>query len=378
MPLLHSPPREVCLLRVSAIGDTCHVVPLLRTLQHAWPEARFTWVIGKLEAKLMRLLPEVDFITFDKRAGLKGLLATRRELAARQFDLLLHLQVAFRASLLAQAVRAPVKLGFDRARAREGQWWFTTHRTAPQGRVHVLDSLMAFATALGVPAADPAVTEDDAANTAAGAEATNSTASPLRRGLQWNLPLPADAVSYADSLVSPGQRTLVISPCSSHALRNWRPERYAAVAEHAVRAHGMQVIVCGGPSDLERGMAAAICAAASVPLVDQVGKDTLPQLLALLGRATALLTPDSGPAHMATMVGTPVIGLYAATNPERSGPYLSGQWCVDRYATAARQFRQSTPEALPWTTKMEVPGVMDLITVEDVTARLDALMGVVG
>jgi len=78
MPLLHSPPREVCLLRVSAIGDTCHVVPLLRTLQHAWPEARFTWVIGKLEAKLMRLLPEVDFITFDKRAGLKGLLATRR------------------------------------------------------------------------------------------------------------------------------------------------------------------------------------------------------------------------------------------------------------------------------------------------------------
>jgi heptosyltransferase I len=353
MPLLHSPPREVCLLRVSAIGDTCHVVPLLRTLQHAWPEARFTWVIGKLEAKLMRLLPEVNFITFDKRAGSKGLLATRRELAAREFDLLLHLQVAFRASLLAQAVRAPVKLGFDRARAREGQWWFTTHRTAPQGRVHVLDSLMAFATALGVP-------------------------QPPREALQWKLPLPPDATAYATSLVAPSQRTLVISPCSSHALRNWQPERYAAVAEHAVRAHGMQVIVCGGPSELERSMAAAICAAAGVPIVNQVGKDTLPQLLALLGRATALLTPDSGPAHMATMVGTPVIGLYAATNPERSGPYLSRQWCVDRYATAARQFRQSTPEALPWTTKIEVPGVMDLITVDDVTERLDALMGVVG
>lgn len=346
MPLLHSPPREVCLLRVSAIGDTCHVVPLLRTLQHAWPEARFTWVIGKLEAKLMRLLPEVDFITFDKRAGLRGLLATRRELATRQFDLLLHLQVAFRASLLAQAVRAPVKLGFDRARAREGQWWFTTHRTAPQGRVHVLDSLMAFAGALGLPA----------------------------DGLAWNLPLPADAVAYADSLVPPGQRTLVISPCSSHALRNWRPERYAAVADHAVRVHGMQVIVCGGPSELERGMAAAIGAAAQVPVLNQVGKDTLPQLLALLGRATVLLTPDSGPAHMATMVGTPVIGLYAATNPQRSGPYLSRQWCVDRYAAAAQQFRHSTAEALPWTTKIEAPGVMDLIAVDDVTERLDALL----
>ena len=359
MPLLHSPPREVCLLRVSAIGDTCHVVPLLRTLQHAWPEARFTWVIGKLEAKLMRLLPEVDFITFDKRAGLKGLLATRRELAARQFDLLLHLQVAFRASLLAQAVRAPVKLGFDRDRAREGQWWFTTHRTAPQGRVHVLDSLMAFADTLGLPT-----------NT------SNPTGGQPRTGLQWNLPLPPDATAYADALINPGQRTLVISPCSSHVLRNWRPERYAAVADHAVRVHGMQVIVCGGPSELERGTAAAISAAATVPVQNQVGKDTLPQLLALLGRATVLLTPDSGPAHMATMVGTPVIGLYAATNPERSGPYLSRQWSVDRYAAAAEQFLQATPNSLPWTTKIERPGVMDLITVDDVTERLDALLAV--
>ena len=359
MPLLHSPPREVCLLRVSAIGDTCHVVPLLRTLQHAWPEARFTWVIGKLEAKLMRLLPEVDFITFDKRAGLKGLLATRRELAARQFDLLLHLQVAFRASLLAQAVRAPVKLGFDRDRAREGQWWFTTHRTAPQGRVHVLDSLMAFADTLGLPT-----------NT------SNPTGGQPRTGLRWNLPLPPDATAYADALINPGQRTLVISPCSSHVLRNWRPERYAAIADHAVRVHGMQVIVCGGPSELERGTAAAISAAATVPVQNQVGKDTLPQLLALLGRATVLLTPDSGPAHMATMVGTPVVGLYAATNPERSGPYLSRQWSVDRYAAAAAQFLQATPESLPWTTKIERPGVMDLITVADVTERLDALLAV--
>ncbi len=307
----------------------------------------------------MRLLPEVDFITFDKRAGLKGLLATRRELAARQFDLLLHLQVAFRASLLAQAVRAPVKLGFDRDRAREGQWWFTTHRTAPQGRVHVLDSLMAFADTLGLPT-----------NT------SNPTGGQPRTGLQWNLPLPPDATAYADALINPGQRTLVISPCSSHVLRNWRPERYAAIADHAVRVHGMQVIVCGGPSELERGTAAAISAAATVPVQNQVGKDTLPQLLALLGRATVLLTPDSGPAHMATMVGTPVVGLYAATNPERSGPYLSRQWSVDRYAAAAAQFLQATPESLPWTTKIERPGVMDLITVADVTERLDALLAV--
>jgi heptosyltransferase I len=138
----------------------------------------------------------------------------------------------------------------------------------------------------------------------------------------------------------------------------------------------MQVIVCGGPSELERAMADKIGAAATVPVQNQVGKDTLPQLLALLGSATALLTPDSGPAHMATMVGTPVIGLYAATNPERSGPYLSREWCVNRYAAAAAQFLQATPDSLPWTTKIERPGVMDLITVSDVTERLDTLLAV--
>jgi heptosyltransferase I len=97
-------------------------------------------------------------------------------------------------------------------------------------------------------------------------------------------------------------------------------------------------------------------------------------MLALLSRATALLTPDSGPAHMATMVGTPVIGLYAATNPARSGPYLSQRWCVNAYPQAARRFRGREPEQLPWTEKIEVPGVMDLIQVPQVTAKLDELL----
>jgi heptosyltransferase I len=186
--------------------------------------------------------------------------------------------------------------------------------------------------------------------------------------------LPADAQKYAIELIPDAQPTLVISACSSHRARNWMPDRYAAVAEHAVRAHGMRVILCGGPNQFEREMAKEIAKRCAVPLVDQVGRDTLPQLLALLARATALVTPDSGPAHMATMVHTPVIGLYAATNPERSGPYLSRRWCVDRYDAAARRFLQKSAAELPWTKKIELPGVMELIRVEDVTAKLDELL----
>jgi heptosyltransferase I len=136
----------------------------------------------------------------------------------------------------------------------------------------------------------------------------------------------------------------------------------------------MRVILCGGPGAVERAMADAILGHARSPILDQVGKDTLPELLALMARSTAILTPDSGPAHMATLVGLPVIGLYAATNPARSGPYLSLAHCVDRYADAARRFLGQEPRDLPWTTKIEKPGVMDLITTDDVRGRLDDLL----
>ena len=106
-----------------------------------------------------------------------------------------------------------------------------------------------------------------------------------------------------------------------------------------------------------------------------MGSDTLPQLLALLARATVLLAPDSGPVHMATMVGTPVIGLCATTRSARSGPYLSRQWCVDRYAEAALKFRGRPADELPWHATIEEPGAMDLVETQAVCARLDELLG---
>ena len=87
-----------------------------------------------------------------------------------------------------------------------------------------------------------------------------------------------------------------------------------------------------------------------------------------------LLTPDSGPAHMATTVGTPVIGLYAATNPQRSGPYLSRQWCVDKYELAAQRLLGKPAAQIPWTTKIEKPGVMDLITPDEVNRKLHSVL----
>lgn len=344
---LAEPPRSVCILRLSAIGDTCHVVPIVRTLQQAWPATQLTWIVGRTEARLMSLIEGVEFITVDKSAGLGALRALRAQLRGRRFDVLLHMQLALRASLAALQVPANIKLGFDRPRARELQWLFTNSRIAANTREHVLDTLFGFPAALGIG----------------------------ERLLRWDVPLPSAARAYAERLIPDAQPTLVISPCSRHAHRNWRPERYAALAEHAVRAHRMRVILAGGPSVDERRAGTAIAQASGVAVLNQIGQDTLPEMLALLARATVLASPDSGPVHMATMVGTPVIGLYAATNPARSGPYLSGRWCVDAYPRAARAYRGCEPQQLPWGHRIEEPGVMDLVGIGEATARLDELLG---
>jgi heptosyltransferase I len=341
------PPRHVCLLRLSAIGDACHAAAALRSLQAAWPQTRFTWVIGKLEAKLMAaVLPEIEFITFDKNTMVGELRRLRTTLRGRRFDLLLDLQLSFRASLVSTLIDAPIKLGFDRARARELQWWFTNARITPAVDEHVLDSFMGFVRACGIEPGKPF----------------------------WNLTLPQDALEYAAGIVTDARPTLLISPCSSHTARNWLAERYAAVADYAADIHGMRVVLVGGRSSIEAEMGAAIAAGARTAVINQIGRDTLPQLLGLLSRSTALLSPDSGPAHMATMVALPVIGLYAATRTARAGPYYSRQWCVDKYDAAAQKYFGKPAAQIPWTTKIESNGVMDLIGVSEVTAKLDALM----
>lgn len=341
------PPRDVCILRLSAIGDTCHTLPVVRTLQRAWPRTRFAWVIGKTEASLISGVDGVELVVLDKSAGAAGFLDVRRRLAARRFDLLLMMHASLRANFTSLMIRARVRLGWDRSRAREFQHLLSNARVAARVRQHVMDALFGFAEALG----------------------------NRERLLRWDIPVSDDDRAFALRHIPAGGRTLVISPCASQRFRNyrnWRIENYAAVAEHAAGAHGARVILTGGSTAQEAQYAEGICrlAKTSAPL-NLVGRTTLKQLLALLERADVLICPDSGPAHMATSVNTPVIGLYATTNPFRARPYLSQRWVVDRYPDAVRKEYGTDVDSVPWGTRVRDPDAMDLIRIEDVTARLD-------
>lgn len=347
------PPVSVCILRLSAVGDVCHTLPVVRSLQHAWPDTRFTWIIGKLEATLLGDTPGIEFIIFDKSLGWKATRQLRRTLQTRRFDLLLHMQLSLRASLASRAVHAPLRLGFDRERAHDFQWLFTNRRIPYIPCQHVMDSLFGFAETCGV----------------------------KQRVLRWDIPLPPEAQAFAQQQIPDGIPALIISPCANarfRNFRNWRAERYAAVADYAADKLGMRVILTGGPSAVERDYGVRIESQTRLRPLNLIGRTSLKQLLALLQRAALLIAPDSGPAHMATAVGAPVIGLYASTNPERAAPYLSRRWCVNRYPEAMRQFNRQDAATARWGTRVRDPRAMDMITVSDVSEKLNELMAARG
>ncbi len=343
------PPSSICILRLSAIGDVTHVVPVVRTVQHHWPETKITWIIGKLEATLVGDLPGVDFVVFDKSRGWKALMDLRKQLSQKRFDILLNMQVAFRASMAGLMVKSPIKLGFDKERARDNQWLFTNAKIAPNPRKHVLDGFFDFLTAMGI--------ED--------------------RNMVWDIPIPDAAKNFAIQHIPPNVPVLAINPCSSNRARNWRNwrvEYYAELANYAHDSHGMTVVLTGGPDDMERRYAEEIMAACSHPPINLVGKTRLKELLAVLDRAQVILSPDTGPAHMGTAVGTPVIGLYASSNPYRTGPYLSLPLVVNQYPASLMRAHQLDVETARWGKRVRDPQVMDWISPKDVKLKLDEAM----
>jgi heptosyltransferase I len=344
--VVQSKPESLCVVRLSAIGDTCHALAVIRRLQDNWPDIRITWIIGKTEASLMSDIDDIEFIIFDKSKGRRAYKDVRSQLNGRRFDMALCMHASMRANLLSRSLPTQIRLGFDRSRARDFQWLFTNQRIPAAKREHALEAMMSFATTIG---AEP-------------------------RDLRWDIPLSDDHREFAARFADPARPLVVISPCSSQRsrnYRNWSIGNYAAVIQHLQQKHGCKVVLTGGNSELEKEYSAALCKGGSQQIENRVGKTSLKELLALISVADLLICPDSGPAHMATTVGTPVMGLFATSNPARTGPYLSRDLTVNRYPDAARKYLGRDVEALRWGQRVRHPDAMDMITIRDVSDKID-------
>ncbi len=343
---LSSDPEKICILRLSALGDVTHTLPVIRALQQKWPKTEITWVCGIFEYKLLKVIKGVRFITFNKKGGIKAYFDLWKALKNDKFDVLLHMQVAARANIASLGIKADIKLGWDKKRSRDLHQLFINHSVPEVRQQHQVEGFLSFAQTLGAEVNIPL----------------------------WDMPITQNAQVFADEHIDRNRRVLIISACSSHHLRNWLAERYALLADYAVKKYNMQVILSGGPAKIEIDMANDILGFMQQSALNLVGKDTLEQLIGLLSGATLVVAPDSGPAHLANALGVPVIGLYACTWSKRSGPYNSLHYCVDKFELAAKQFRNESADTLRWGAKIEEPGVMSLITLEEVCQKLDLLI----
>lgn len=348
-----SAPDAVCLIRLSAIGDCCHTLPVVRTLQAAWPRTHITWIIGHTELGLLEGASGIEFITFDKRNPWASLASVRRQLASRRFPLLLHMHASMRANLVSRTVRADVRLGFDQARARDYQCLFTNEKIAATPGEHAMDALFSFASHLGI----------------------------RQRVMRWDFAISSDDRKRADELAGGPRPLCVISPCSSQRFRNyrnWSVQNYATVIRHLINARGARVVLTGGPTALEleygEQLQRELGGPANSRVINLIGQTRLKELFAILQVADLVVCPDSGPAHMATAAGIPVVGLYATSNRHRTGPYFSQRLIVDRYPEAVQREFNKPVAALRWGERVRDPGAMDLIRVPDVLARVDAVL----
>jgi heptosyltransferase I len=255
------------------------------------------------------------------------------------------MQVALRANLAARVIPAKIKIGFDWHRAKEGHSLFVNRRIEKQPFAHVLEGFMGFAQAIGVPSSEP----------------------------RWQLPITDLDRETAQQYLEGLSRVVVIAPAASGSERNWLPERYAEVARHAY-SQGFSIVLTGGPTELERRLASDIMRHIDFPVLNLVAKTSLKQLLCVLEEALLVIAPDTGPAHMAVTVGTPVIGLYAHSNPARTGPYLYQDYIVEVYhQNLQKQFGQSAGQ-LPWGRRVKGNQLMAQISTEAVIAMFDRVV----
>jgi heptosyltransferase I len=310
---------------LSAIGDAVQVLPVASALRRAFPHLHLSWVLQRVPLSLVQGHPAVDeFIPFHRGdrsrpwrsvvggwRGIRSAVQRLREIAARQpggrFDLLLDLQVYLKAGLITAFTPARVKLGFDSGRTRDLNRLFTTHRIPPhpQGAGHIQEQYFEFLDFIGV---DP---------------------EPVEFGLDLS---EAERESQQVFRSDIGRPYCAMVVASSDVRKNWTPEGYARVAAEVGNSFGLRPILVGGHSDLEEGMARAILNRSGSIVVDARGGG-LRRLLWLLDGAALVISPDTGPLHMARAMETPVVGLFGFTNPKRSGPYQRfSELVVDGYA----------------------------------------------
>jgi ADP-heptose:LPS heptosyltransferase len=308
-PLASLPSAErILVIRLGAIGDVVRTLPAAAGLRASWPRAHLAWLVEPAAASVLRGQPWIDEVIVFPRGALgsslrRGRLVTSarvarafvRELRGGRFDLVVDFHAILKSGLFAWLSGSRRRVSYARPFAREGAGWFATHRARlsppKQSRFDRNEALLRFL--------------------ASDAEL------PAR-----SLHVPAAALERIDEALGGVQGPVVIHPGTSDATpyKRWTAAGYASVAR-ALAAEGVPCVVTSGPAESDREMAAAVLAAAGAAARPAPATPTLLDLAALFARSRLYLGADSGPMHVASAVGTPVVQLLGPTDPVENAPY---------------------------------------------------------
>lgn len=334
--------KSLVLLRLSALGDVVMWVPVIRSLQAQLPELKITWITSKPAYAILKGLSGVEFIVIDKPKSLKDYWNFYKLMRMRSFDVLFAGQASLRCNFLYPLIRAKLKIGFDRQRARDLHYFFID-KAIPFKKEHLMESFFAFAKLLGVE----------------------------KPTWKWDLALDQADYAFAQQHLSEGRNYVALNAMASKAERNWPCERYAELLNQLQQEREVTLVLIGGSVASEKELAEKINQNLKIPAINLVGKTTPKQLAAVLSRVKCLIAPDTGPVHIATAMKIPVVGLYAVAPSQLSGPYFSKETVVDVYEAAVREILKKDPANLPWVTRVHSDDAMKLISVTMVLEKID-------
>ena len=334
-----TPIQSIAILRLSALGDVCMMIPLVLQLKQHFPHCSIYWIISESVYPIVSGLPGIRFVVIKKPKCLRDFLRLKKQLRPFHFDVLLLAQASMRAHLVSRCVRANTKYGYGPLHQKDGHRW-CIDKTVLAKPEHTVDGFLRFGHALGV-AAQPA---------------------------RWQLPLPESVVASVKRQSAGLSRPVTVCLTASKQERDWPVARYVLLLKQLKSMYHITPILIG--DNTARATSAAHAVMAQVPdCMNLVGQTNLIEMAAWIGSSHFLIAPDTGPVHVATALDIPVVGLYAVASAVKSGPYHSHAWVVDQYAQAVDQLIGRSADQLPWQHRLHHPLAMTMIEVEEVYQR---------
>ena len=317
---------------LSAVGDSVHVLPVVNAIKRADPNSHITWVLQPGPASLVEGHPSVDeIVRFDRSRGWRAFADAWSALHGQRFDVVLGLQDYLKAGILTAMAPAPVKLGYDRARARDANWLFTNRRIPPHEPQHIQDEYLEFTTALGI---DSTVVE-------------------------WNIGPWGAEREWQREFMKQFERPIVsLVIGTSRTQKDWIAERWGELADALSGRFGLQPVLVGGRSTREEATERLILERTRHKPVSALNSG-LRRLVAILDASALVISLDTGPLHMAVALERPVISLLGFSNPLRTGPYRASQeLIVNAYGDMWNGARLATDRRMD---RMQTIGVADVL-----------------